>query len=519
MENSKNKFILGKEKKLFPLFRLGMLILLTVALFAVACQLQLIKGRSFVVIVISAYLLAVVIIIWMFMLLRLNRFVLNLEQLESALIKEKDLAKMYLDVAGVILMAINKDQKVTLINQRGCEILGYVKEEILGKNWFDNFIPRDDAENMKKVFNRLLYKEEGLFGYFENYIVTKNGELRIIAWNNKVIRDLLGRAVGTLSSGEDITDRKRAEEKSMRLNMMYSTLTNINKVILRIHDQQKLFDEVCRIAVEVGMFRMAWIGLVNPNTLLVRPVSRFGTGAELFDRIKVSAADIAEGKGPTGVAVREGRYCVVNDIAKDSRMLPWQNEVMERGYRSSAAFPIRLGGRVIGAFNFFAGQPDFFDAEEIELLKELAADISYALEFMEKERKSKQAQETLLERESSFEIVAYETGHLVYDYNVITGLIHWSGAIEEVTGFEKDEFLRVDIKGWEQMVHPEDRGRALALLEEAKKIGDRYHVKYRFRRKDGTYVMIEDKGIFLQDVSERTNRMLGIMRSFNGGQV
>lgn len=135
------------------------------------------------------------------------------KQTEEALKKERDTAQRYLDIAGVILVIINAKQEVTLINKKGCEILGYSNEEIIGKNWFDNFIPEIIRDKVKTTFTKLMAGEIVSVEYFENPILTKNGEERIIAWHNNILTNEVGNLVGTLSSGEDVTERKRAEEK------------------------------------------------------------------------------------------------------------------------------------------------------------------------------------------------------------------------------------------------------------------------------------------------------------------
>ena len=126
--------------------------------------------------------------------------------------EERDKAQKYLDIAGVILIAINRDGNVTLINKKGCDILGYDEREIIGMNWFDNFIPERLRDIIKPVSEKLLAGKIEPAEYFENPVLTRKGEERLIAWHNTILRDEKGTIVGHLSSGEDITERKRAEE-------------------------------------------------------------------------------------------------------------------------------------------------------------------------------------------------------------------------------------------------------------------------------------------------------------------
>ncbi len=113
--------------------------------------------------------------------------------------------------------------------------------------------------------------------------------------------------------------------------------------------------------------------------------------------------------------------------------------------------------------------------------------------------------------EERFRVSAVQTGEIIYDLNVTTGRIYWAGAIEQVTGYSSDEFERTNLKEWGEMIHPQDRTRALEMLDHAmKSIGD-YHLEYRFRRKDGSYIDMEDHGVFMSDEKGRAGRMLGIM--------
>jgi len=131
---------------------------------------------------------------------------------EGALEKEIDRTQNYLDIAGVMLIAINTDQKVILINRKGCEILECKEEEIIGKNWFDHFTLERDRESIKAVFAKLMVGEIEPVEYFENSVLTKSRRERIIAWHNSIITDESGIIMGTFSSGEDITELRRAEE-------------------------------------------------------------------------------------------------------------------------------------------------------------------------------------------------------------------------------------------------------------------------------------------------------------------
>ena len=126
-----------------------------------------------------------------------------------------DITQKYLDIAGSIILVLNPDGTVELINKRGSDILGYPEKEIVGKNWFDHFLPETIREQIREVFQKVQNDEVPLEEVFENAVLTRQGEERIIAWNNSLIRDESGDIIGTLSSGQDIT-RRIVTERELR---------------------------------------------------------------------------------------------------------------------------------------------------------------------------------------------------------------------------------------------------------------------------------------------------------------
>jgi len=138
-------------------------------------------------------------------------------QAEQLLKEEKNKAQKYLDVASVMLVALNTKGEITLINQQGCKVLKVDEEYALGKNWFDYFIPKEVTQEVRKIFEQIIAGDLQPVEYYENEVIKQNGELRTISFYNTILKDEKGFVVGTLSSGEDITDRKQAEEDKEKL--------------------------------------------------------------------------------------------------------------------------------------------------------------------------------------------------------------------------------------------------------------------------------------------------------------
>jgi len=147
------------------------------------------------------------------------------KQVEQRINEEKDKAQLYLDIAEVMMVALDGDGNITLANKKASEVLGYNQDELCGLNWFENFVFAEDQENVRKVFDSLMTQNEPV-EYHENHIVTKSGQRRLIAWHNTFLRDKHGRVIGTLSSGEDITElsasENRIKKESAKLSAMIS---------------------------------------------------------------------------------------------------------------------------------------------------------------------------------------------------------------------------------------------------------------------------------------------------------
>ncbi|MHA1557984.1 MAG: PAS domain-containing protein [Candidatus Heimdallarchaeota archaeon] len=143
--------------------------------------------------------------------------------LEEKLREERDLAQKYFDIASVLLLVLDVNQNVVQINEHGCKILGYTKEAIIGKNWIDNFLPERIKTMVRTIFAKVLAGEITSEDYYENYILTSAGEERLISWHNTLLKNSEGKVEAIISSGEDITQWRLAEE------ILLDNDLNINK--------------------------------------------------------------------------------------------------------------------------------------------------------------------------------------------------------------------------------------------------------------------------------------------------
>ena len=163
------------------------------------------------------------------------------KQAEQTLQSERDRAQTYLDIAEVILIALNSQGEVDLINRKGCQILGYQETELIGKYWFDTCLIPQDRDRVTEVFHKLMAGEGEAVKYVENPVLTKGGEVRLIAWHNTILTDDGGRMVGLLSCGEDITERQRIEESLLNEKVISDTIINSLPGVFYCFDNQGRF--------------------------------------------------------------------------------------------------------------------------------------------------------------------------------------------------------------------------------------------------------------------------------------
>ena len=298
------------------------------------------------------------------------------------------------------------------------------------------------------------------------------------------------------SKVQQAVSRRRAEERVAYLSRINSLISHVNKNIVRTSDRRELFQTICDVAIEQGKFRMAWIGLVDRKAKLIRPVAWAGDHAgEYLDGIIVSTEDVPEGRGPTARAAREEKPVIINTIQHDPSMHPWREKAAEFGYQASGGFPLRCRESVIGVLSIYAAEPDFFSEEEIALLEEVCADISYALANLESEKERIRAEESLSASEEKYRSILENIQDVYYrmDREGVVVMVSPSGAAllgyagtGEITGRPALDFFS-------------DRREAekfLALLKRDGRVSDFEAV---VTRKDGSRISISGSSHVLFD--------------------
>jgi PAS domain S-box-containing protein len=217
----------------------------------------------------------------------------------------------------------------------------------------------------------------------------------------------------------DISERRRAEKHIQQLNRVYSVLSDINQTIVREKDSQAMLEAACRIAVDKGQFLMAWIGMADSETHMLRPIASSGKIGDYLDHVQLNLLDPARSAGPGGRCFLSREHAVCNAIEQDPCFAPWRDDALRMGYRSHASFPLKVDAQVVGIFNLYSSELAFFDEDEIKLLDEMAMDIGFALEVNRREEDRRKAEEELRWRTAFFEALvdSAQDGILVVDGN------------------------------------------------------------------------------------------------------
>jgi PAS domain S-box-containing protein/putative nucleotidyltransferase with HDIG domain len=178
----------------------------------------------------------------------------------------------------------------------------------------------------------------------------------------------------------DITERKRAEWALERLNHTLRTLSSANQALVRATNEPELLHNMCWVLIDAGGYRMAWIGIAEHDEDKTVRVAAVGGHDEGYTQLaQVSWADSERGRGPTGTAIRTGEPQINHNFATDPRLGPWRAEALKRGYASSVALPLKGPTGPLGALNIYAGEPNAFGPDQLQLLSELADDLAYGI--------------------------------------------------------------------------------------------------------------------------------------------
>ena len=373
-------------------------------------------------------------------------------------------------------------------NANAERLYGCSKEELLKHSPFD-FYPPDQPDGRSIQESIDAHKALALAGeevVFER--IVRNCQGRLVPCEVRLVKlpSIERRLIR--ASIIDITGRKNAEARIERLSKLYKALSEINQAIVRMDEEAELFPLVCRMAVDFGGVKMAWIGQLGAENRIL-PSVRYGSGIEYLEGIVISSDEsVPEGRGPTAIAFRENRGVVVNDFASSGMTQPWKARAERFGLMASATFPIPKGGKPFAVLTVYHDSRNAFDAEMIDLLDEMARDISFALDSFDRERERALSKEELAASERHFR--AYFERAMVGMAATSTekGWIEVNDALCNMLGYSRPELAGMT---WAELTHKDDLAENESLFNRILRNEiDGYVFDKRFIRKDGSLLYV-----------------------------
>lgn len=287
---------------------------------------------------------------------------------------------------------VSTEGRFLRVNRMLCDIVGYSESELLTAS-FQDITHKDDLELDLENLHKTLRHEIKSYQMEKRYL-HKSGSIVWVLLSVAMVDDEQGVPAFFVSQIQDISERKRAEQRIQQLNRLYAVLSGINETIVREKNADALLTASCAIAVEKGLFGMAWIGLVDGETGRLQIAAHSGATEELLHRLEPMINDSGascSGCAFTAHALQAGEASICNDIEHDEQAAGWRADALHQNYLSMAALPLKIGEKTIGVFNLYAATAEFFDADEMSLLNELAADIGFALGVSRREAELREA--------------------------------------------------------------------------------------------------------------------------------
>ncbi len=291
---------------------------------------------------------------------------------------------------------------------------------------------------------------------------------------------------------QEALERKQAEERLRKVDRARRVMAECNRVMVHAGDETQLLRDMCKIAVESGGYRMAWVGYAEHDEhKSVRVIAQASFDEGYLEAARISWGDNERGRGPSGRAIRSGRPCVVRNVLTDPDFAPWRDNAIARGFRSHIALPLANQGAAFGVLSLYTTEVDAFDTDEVGLLEELAADLAYGIVILRTRIEHVRAEAALKASE--------ELMRNTFDHAAV-GIVHTSMGGRfllanqkfcEMLGYTRDELLAMRTR---DITYPDDREERDAETDYQPRLVageiNTYSAEKRYVRKDGTLIWV-----------------------------
>jgi PAS domain S-box-containing protein len=413
--------------------------------------------------------------------------------------------------ANDIILLLGEGGNIVEANERAETAYGLSRQELLGRHVRQLRSPAESALVEKQWQN--IRENKTLL--FESCHIRSDGTLFPVEVNSRLIETEQGIFVQSII--RDITERKAAQARELRLTNIYRALGETNKAIIHLDSQAGLFPLVCRIVVEYGGMLHAWIGVPDSDGRFAA-VAGHGILGECVGEITVLAGrDAPEGRGAAGTSYRESRTVVIHDVLTNPMIEPWREQSRKYGVNALAVCPILRAGTPYAVLQVYSDQADAFDMEIVQLLNEMAANISFALDNFDREAVRQQMEIAVRESEYRWKFAVKGSGDGLWDLIVPTSELFLSRGWKEMLGFADGE-LENSIKTCQMLFHPDDKAGALAAFNQLLYgSSSTYANECRMKCKDGSWKWVLDRGtVVSRDAAGNPLRLIGMQSDISG---
>ena len=298
---------------------------------------------------------------------------------------------------------LNVRRNELLWSDENHRIFGIPKGTPLTYEAFLAIVHPDDRTYVDRMWKAALRGES----YDIEHRIIADGTVKWVLEKAELEFDSYGELSGGFGTTQDITERKKQEEQLKVLNRTLRALGNANEAMILAENESEFLNKVCRIVVEDCEHAMVWIGYAQEDEgKNVQPVAQAGFENGYLETLKISWADTECDQGPTGIAIRTGMTNICRNMATDPRMRLWRKEAVKQGYASSISLPLIIEDRVLGALTIYSRSSDPFSDDEIELLQELATDLSFGIKVIRSRLSQRQAEDSLRQSEARFRLLS-----------------------------------------------------------------------------------------------------------------
>jgi PAS domain S-box-containing protein len=421
---------------------------------------------------------------------RLWHYLAERLQVEQTLRDERGRLRNILEGTRAGTWEWNVRSGAVAFNERWAQMLGRSPDELklMGIQARESLCHPDDRQALAKALEDHF---KGELPHYELEYRLKHKEGRWIWVQDRgcvLSRGANGEPLMMFGATTDISARKAYEAEILRLSRLYLALSQINQLITRAKTKEELLSSLCEILVRFGELRLVWVGWLDPQTQAVRPLACYGDEGGYLRQIQVFAHTGPEGRGPTGTAIREGRSVICNEFDQDPAVEPWRDIGKLQGFGASAAFPIRDKGIACGALSVYATQPGFFRDNEVLLLEEAAADISFALDHLEQEALKQRALDLAQQNAEELDRYFKSALDLLCIVDIRGTFRRLNPAWEATLGYAVEE---LEGRWFLDFVHPEDREATLGAVSDLADGKPVTGFTNRYRHRDGTFRWIE----------------------------